>query len=70
MKVNPTTFINIVLLQEPNWVKPRGVIQRNLALDWIRNNLNSESNKGVVYFADDDNAYSLELFQEVSCLVF
>lgn len=51
--------------QEPNWVKPRGVIQRNLALEWIRDNLNSELNKGVIYFADDDNAYSLELFQEM-----
>lgn len=39
----------------------KGVIQRNLAIDWIRkNNLN-----GIVYFADDDNVYDIELFEEI-----
>uniref|UniRef100_A0A8C6U0X0 Galactosylgalactosylxylosylprotein 3-beta-glucuronosyltransferase n=1 Tax=Neogobius melanostomus TaxID=47308 RepID=A0A8C6U0X0_9GOBI len=45
---------------------PRGTIQRNLALRWLRETLNVNSSQpGVVYFADDDNTYSLELFDEV-----
>ena len=50
---------------DPNWKKPRGVEQRNAALRWLRENL-TPSNKGVVYFADDDNTYSLKLFREVN----
>lgn len=39
-------------------VKDRGVHQRNTALEHIeRHRLD-----GIVYFADDDNVYSLELF--------
>ncbi|KAJ8668501.1 hypothetical protein QAD02_010164 [Eretmocerus hayati] len=49
---------------EQVWNKPRGVEQRNAALRWIRNNLN-ESRSGVVYFADDDNTYSRQLFKEM-----
>lgn len=47
---------------DPNWLKPRGVYQRNIALDWIRK---QPSNIGVVYFADDDNTYDLQLFEEM-----
>jgi hypothetical protein len=50
--------------KDPNWLKPKGTLQRNLALDWLRKNRNGQS--GVVYFADDDNTYSLEIFEEVS----
>lgn len=47
---------------------PRGTMQRNLALRWLRETFNRNSSQlGVVYFADDDNTYSLELFEEVSC---
>nr|CAH0110639.1 unnamed protein product [Daphnia galeata] len=45
-------------------VKPRGVANRNVALDWVRSNCKS----GVVYFADDDNTYDIRLFEEVSIL--
>lgn len=46
---------------------PRGTMQRNLALRWLRETFNSNSSQaGIVYFADDDNTYSLELFEEVS----
>nr|CAD7603434.1 unnamed protein product [Timema genevievae] len=51
--------------KEGHWKKHRGVDQRNEALQWIRENLDAEKNKGVVYFADDDNTYSLELFDEM-----
>lgn len=44
---------------------PRGTIQRNLALRWLRETFSVNSSQpGVVYFADDDNTYSLELFEE------
>lgn len=43
-------------------IKPRGVSNRNRGLAWLRAN----ASNGVFYFADDDNTYDLELFQEVS----
>ncbi|XP_003230178.1 galactosylgalactosylxylosylprotein 3-beta-glucuronosyltransferase 3 [Anolis carolinensis] len=49
---------------DPNWLKPRGVEQRNLALQWLRKNRELHD-KGTVYFADDDNTYSLRLFDEI-----
>ncbi|XP_060614238.2 galactosylgalactosylxylosylprotein 3-beta-glucuronosyltransferase 3 isoform X1 [Anolis sagrei] len=49
---------------DPNWLKPRGVEQRNLALQWLRKNRELHY-KGTVYFADDDNTYSLRLFDEI-----
>ncbi|XP_065560007.1 galactosylgalactosylxylosylprotein 3-beta-glucuronosyltransferase P-like isoform X2 [Artemia franciscana] len=42
--------------------KPRGVSNRNAALQWLRSNNITE---GVIYFADDDNSYDLELFEEI-----
>ena len=48
--------------------KSAGVLGRNRALFWIRNNV-SRSIPGVVYFADDDNTYDIRLFEEV-CRVF
>jgi len=51
--------------KDPHWSKPRGVFQRNEALAWLRNNF-KVGEAGVVYFADDDNAYSVELFEEIS----
>ncbi|XP_069326219.1 galactosylgalactosylxylosylprotein 3-beta-glucuronosyltransferase 3 isoform X1 [Eulemur rufifrons] len=59
---------------EPGWVRPRGVEQRNKALDWLRGRggaVGGEKDppppgtQGVVYFADDDNTYSRELFEEM-----
>lgn len=45
-----------------NKVKPRGVSNRNRGLEWIRAN----SSEGVLYFADDDNTYDVDIFDEVS----
>ena len=68
----PYTHLNVATPEhvklkssDPNWLKPRGVLQRNAGLTWIRSSLNPRKNKGVVYFADDDNTYSVELFEEV-----
>ena len=52
--------------KEKRWRKPRGVLQRNEALIWLRENSDrARSNGGVIYFADDDNTYSIELFDEM-----
>ena len=48
---------------DPHWSKPRGVYQRNAALKWMRQEKDGEP--GVVYFADDDNTYSSELFEAI-----
>uniref|UniRef100_A0A646QHP0 Galactosylgalactosylxylosylprotein 3-beta-glucuronosyltransferase n=1 Tax=Hemiscolopendra marginata TaxID=943146 RepID=A0A646QHP0_9MYRI len=50
---------------DPNWLKPRGVQQRNLALSWLRQNYNLNRANGVVYFADDDNTYDVDIFEEM-----
>ncbi|KAH3851204.1 galactosylgalactosylxylosylprotein 3-beta-glucuronosyltransferase 3-like [Dreissena polymorpha] len=48
--------------KDPNWLKPRGVLQRNKGLQWLRNQTGVT---GVVYFADDDNTYDLRIFEEM-----
>lgn len=43
-----------------------GVEQRNKALDWLRGHLQTvEDKRGLVYFMDDDNTYSLKVFDEM-----
>ncbi|CAG4945935.1 unnamed protein product [Parnassius apollo] len=43
-----------------------GVEQRNVALNWLREHLMKIHDKrGVVYFMDDDNTYSLKVFDEM-----
>lgn len=53
---------------EPVWKKNRGVEQRNLAIDWLRERTTAGTlpRRGVVYFGDDDNTYDTALFEEVS----
>ena len=55
--------------KEPNWLRNRGVEQRNLAIDWLREYRGDETT-GIVYFGDDDNTYDLQLFKEVHTLTF
>jgi len=43
----------------------RGLEQRNVALKWIRENVNITKTKGAVYFMDDDNTYHIKLFDEI-----
>lgn len=53
--------------KDPNWTKPRGVEQRNLALSWIRNYFDKhEYSHSLIFFMDDDNTYSLGLFEEIA----
>lgn len=56
--------------RDPRWKKHRGVEQRNAGLSWLRKTLEKGSLKGVVYFMDDDNTYSIKLFKEVSVISF
>lgn len=59
----PTDF----KMDKPNWQKPRGVEQRNIALQWLRDNVPSSPYKhSIVFFMDDDNTYSTELFNEMN----
>lgn len=45
---------------------PRATEQRNAGLAWLRQrHQHQRAQPGVLFFADDDNTYSLELFQEV-----
>lgn len=53
------------LKNKPRWTKARGVEQRNIAIKWLRDNININKTNGVVYFADDDNTYDIRLFEEV-----
>lgn len=62
MKLTPILSFHF---QAPQWKKPRGVKQRNAALEWLRTHADPRK-PAVVFFADDDNTYSLELFEEVS----
>lgn len=48
---------------DPSWLRPKGVLQRNAALRWLRSL--APRSDGVVYFADDDNTYDLRLFEEM-----
>jgi len=49
--------------KEAWYKKPRGVFQRNLALSWLR--ANTDGVQGIFYFADDDNTYTVDLFEEI-----
>ncbi|KRG06580.1 galactosylgalactosylxylosylprotein 3-beta-glucuronosyltransferase P isoform X2 [Drosophila mojavensis] len=41
--------------------KPRGVSNRNRGLDYLRAN----ASEGVLYFADDDNTYDVNIFEQM-----
>ena len=69
-------FVSVSLLRlkenEPVWHKNRGVEQRNLGLEWLRDRAAEgalpEGGRGVIYFGDDDNTYDLQIFEEV-CII-
>lgn len=44
----------------------RGVEQRNTALAWVRKHVKySPESRSAIYFMDDDNTYSIDLFGEI-----
>ncbi|KAL3096759.1 hypothetical protein niasHT_029643 [Heterodera trifolii] len=51
-------------LDDPHWKYPKGVLQRNAALLWLRKNV-AHQHVGAVYFGDDDNTYDWRLFDEI-----
>uniref|UniRef100_A0A6A7G3L8 Galactosylgalactosylxylosylprotein 3-beta-glucuronosyltransferase n=2 Tax=Hirondellea gigas TaxID=1518452 RepID=A0A6A7G3L8_9CRUS len=48
----------------PRWRRPRGVLQRNAGIAWLRHNCPPYT-AAVAYFADDDNSYAIELFDQM-----
>jgi hypothetical protein len=42
----------------------RGWTHRNFALEYLRTNYANHTKNSVVYFADDDNAYDIRLFND------
>ncbi|CAF0703166.1 unnamed protein product [Brachionus calyciflorus] len=55
----------IIRSNEKTWSKPRGVLQRNKGIDWLRENSKDIDSNGVIFFADDDNTYDIRLFEEI-----
>ena len=58
-------YLSIGGTEEHN-VKPKGVIPRNRALQYVRESLKVNPRPCVIYIADDDNTYTSKLFEEVS----
>lgn len=53
----------------PRIIWPKGVSNRNGAIEWILNRVEATGDdSGHLYFADDDNIYDLRLFKEVKSL--
>lgn len=59
----------VVKANEKAWSKPRGVLQRNKGIAWLREHPDELDHNGVVYFADDDNTYDIRLFEEVKLTI-
>ena len=51
----------------PTGLNPRGALQRNAALAWITDNVGPGKNgkQGVIFFAEDDYTFSLDLFEVI-----
>ena len=58
----PVTHLFTKKSKEEAKVGTRGCSQRNAGLKWIKEN---NIQQGVLYFADDDNAYDIRLFDEL-----
>lgn len=49
---------------DPNWLKPRGVQQRNAGLEFLLEHF-GKNTEGYIYFLDDDNTYDIRIFDEI-----
>ena len=64
--LNAVTPRKAIKNKKPLQHRLKGVVQRNVGLQWLRSHYRAGNcTPGVVYFADDDNRYDLRLFQEV-----
>ncbi|XP_063704838.1 galactosylgalactosylxylosylprotein 3-beta-glucuronosyltransferase I-like [Culicoides brevitarsis] len=52
--------------KDPHSSKARGVDQRNTGLQFVRRRMTEKSEHAIVFFMDDDNTYSVELFREMA----
>jgi len=50
--------------EDPNWLKPRGVQQRNAGLEYLLEHF-GKNTEGYIYFLDDDNTYDIRIFEEI-----
>ncbi|KAL5966419.1 Galactosylgalactosylxylosylprotein 3-beta-glucuronosyltransferase 2 [Taenia solium] len=60
-----STHLNAVSPKDKNY-HIKGSNQRNAGMQWLRENIDKGKQRGVVYFADDDNTYDPRVFNEVS----
>ncbi|CAF0844852.1 unnamed protein product [Didymodactylos carnosus] len=60
----PTPSYLKITANQSYWRKPRGMLQKNIGLDWLRNNT-QPTEDALVYFADDDNTYHWRIFREI-----
>ncbi|XP_065204058.1 galactosylgalactosylxylosylprotein 3-beta-glucuronosyltransferase I-like [Planococcus citri] len=74
LRTSSLNYTQLVVPTPPSWKRSnsksveskfKGIPQRNAAIRWLRENKNKDTDRGVVYFADDDNTYSVKLFQEM-----
>jgi galactosylgalactosylxylosylprotein 3-beta-glucuronosyltransferase 1 len=63
-EISPRNLSQIKINKETHG-KHKASSQRNKAIEWLRENQSKIGPKDVVYFADDDNSYHLQLFEEV-----
>ena len=61
----PHVYLSVAGTKRHN-VQPKGVRPKNRGLQYVRESLKVNPRPSVIYIADDDNTYTLRLFEEVS----
>uniref|UniRef100_A0A8C5QIU5 Galactosylgalactosylxylosylprotein 3-beta-glucuronosyltransferase n=1 Tax=Leptobrachium leishanense TaxID=445787 RepID=A0A8C5QIU5_9ANUR len=66
LRMSGIRYTHLCIKTPAEVTKSKGALQRNMALSWLRYTFSAgKAPAGVVYFADDDNTYTLELFEEM-----
>ncbi|XP_053545385.1 galactosylgalactosylxylosylprotein 3-beta-glucuronosyltransferase 1-like [Bombina bombina] len=66
LRTSKVQYTQLCVMTPKGVKKARGTLQRNIGLSWLRETFYpDEAPEGVVYFGDDDNTYSLEVFEEM-----